>query len=113
MAIDKIQIQQVINNLLDNAVKFISDTNNPIIIISANKKWNNLYISIEDNGKWFEWIEIKDIFDKYSTWNRWTVWLGMGLYLCKKIISMHNGIIKASVSPSLHGAMFSITIPII
>lgn len=111
IAIDKIQIQQVISNLLDNAIKFISDNADPVIIISAYNEWNNLHICIEDNGKWFEWIEIKDIFDKYSTWNRWTVWLGMGLYLCKKIISMHNGTIEAGISPSLHGAMFSIKIP--
>lgn len=112
VSIDKIQIQQVINNLLDNAVKFL-DENNPTISISAHKKWSNLTLSIEDNGKWFEWIDIKDIFDKYSTGNRWTVWLGMGLYLCKKIISMHNGTIEASTSDSLKGAAFSISIPII
>lgn len=112
VSIDKIQIQQVINNLLDNAVKFLDD-NNPTISISAYKKWNNLTISIEDNGKWFEWINIKDIFDKYSTGSHWTVWLGMGLYLCKKIISMHNGTIEASTSDSLKGAAFSISIPII
>lgn len=112
VSIDKIQIQQVINNLMDNSVKFLNG-NNPTISISAYKKWNNLYISIEDNGKWFEWIDIKDIFDKYSTGSHWTVWLWMGLYLCKKIISMHNGIIEASISDSLQGAKFSISIPIL
>ncbi len=109
--IDKIQFQQVINNLLDNAVKFLSEEN-PTISLSSSKTWYLLEVIIEDNGTWFQWVQIQDIFDKYTTWSRWTIWLWMGLYLCKKIISMHNGTIEASLSERLKGAKFTITIPL-
>ena len=110
--IDKIQFQQVINNLLDNAVKFL-DCNNPLIAISASKKDNILEVVIEDSGKGFQWIKIADIFDKYTTGNKWTVWLGMWLYLCKKIVTMHNGTIEAMNSEDYKWAKFVISIPII
>ena len=109
--IDKIQFQQVISNLLDNAVKFLNGKN-PTITVSALKKWGFLVIIIEDNGLWFQWIQVQDIFEKYTTWSNWTIWLWMGLYLCKKIISMHNGTIEASSSKEGVGARFTITIPL-
>jgi K+-sensing histidine kinase KdpD len=109
--IDKIQFQQVINNLLDNAVKFTKHED-PLICISARKDNNILYVVIEDNGWWFEWVDIENLFDKYTIGSNWSTGLWMGLYLCKKIISMHNGTIEASVSPLHHGARFTITIPI-
>jgi signal transduction histidine kinase len=109
--IDKIQFQQVINNLLDNAVKFTKHED-PLICISARKDNNILYVVIEDNGWWFEWVDIENLFDKYTIGSNWSTGLWMGLYLCKKIISMHNGTIEASVSPLYHGARFTITIPI-
>ncbi len=108
--IDKVQFQQVINNLLDNAVKFTSGMDS-IIAISATKLGASLQLIIEDSGTGFQWVKISDIFDKYTTWNNGATGLGMWLYLCKKIISMHEGSIEASVSPRYHGACFTILIP--
>ena len=109
--IDKIQFQQVINNLLDNAVKFASGMDS-IIAISATKLGASLQLIIEDSGTGFQWVNINNIFDKYTTWNNWATGLGMWLYLCKKIISMHEGNIEASISTRYHGACFTILIPL-
>jgi two-component system phosphate regulon sensor histidine kinase PhoR len=110
--IDKVQFTQVIDNLLNNALKF-SDNKYPIINIKCYLEWKYIVIKIEDNWKWFKDIDINNIFWKYTTWTLSTVWIWLGLYLCKKIISMHNWIIKAKNSRKLWWACFILKIPVI
>lgn len=52
-SIDRIQLQQVITNILGNAVKFL-DKQKPMIMMEAQKIDGFLHIAIEDNGKGFE-----------------------------------------------------------
>ncbi|MDD2891610.1 MAG: HAMP domain-containing sensor histidine kinase [Candidatus Gracilibacteria bacterium] len=111
ISIDKIQFRQVITNLLQNAIKFL-DKKDSIIIVEAYKKKNTLTIIIEDNGRGFQGIDVEHLFDRYTTGNGNLIGLGMGLYLCKKIVDMHEGTILASIGERLGGAKFSITIPI-
>ncbi len=106
--LDRIQFQQVIDNILQNAVKFACPKN-PIIEVSASIQNEALIIIIEDNGQWFQNMDIQKIFDKYVTGWGVSSWLGMGLYLCKRIIEMHGGVIEAS---NAKGARFTITLPL-
>lgn len=111
ITLDKVQFRQVIDNLINNAVKVI-DKKKWKIYISCHKIKNNLLkISIEDNGKWFTDIEIENIFEKYSTGKSSSVWLWMGLYLCKTIVDMHWWNIQASFGKKLWWAKIIITIP--
>lgn len=112
LKIDKIQFRQVIENLISNAIKFTQGKNG-VICITGYKTKESLVVKIEDNGNGFEDIQIEELFDKYSKWNTNIVWLWMGLYLCKKIISMHQGSIQAGVSEEFGWAQFTIEIPII
>lgn len=109
--IDKVQFQQVLTNLLDNAIKFASTTDS-IVFLSANIDESKLIITVEDNGKGFSKASMKSIFDKYNTGSNKNIWLGLGLYLCRKIVTMHNGTIEASNSVRYWWACFTITIPI-
>ncbi|MDD5377261.1 MAG: ATP-binding protein [Candidatus Gracilibacteria bacterium] len=109
--IDKIQFQQVITNLLQNAVKFL-DKKDSVIIMEAYRKKGVLSVIIEDNGRGFQGINVESLFDQYVTGSRELIGLGMGLYLCKKIINMHGGTIIASIGERLGGAKFSIDIPL-
>lgn len=111
LEIDKIQFQQVIENILTNAIKFINKEN-WIIIVQTKKESKNFVLTIEDNWKWFEWISIEDLFDKYTKWTGGFTWLWMWLYLCKKIVEMHNWVITAEVSEKLKWAKIKITIPL-
>ena len=108
--IDQVQFRQVIDNLMNNAIKFV-DLNNPKIafIVTSNKK--NILIQVEDNGKGFEWWNIENIFDKYFTEKTSSIWIGIGLYLCKRIVEFHEGKIKAGFSEKLGWAKFIINIP--
>ena len=105
--IDRIQIQQVLSNLLENALKFRWDI--PLQIVVFLKKIDDkLYLSIEDNGTGFGDIDPNMIFDKYTTGSNKNIWLGMWLYLCKKIITLHDGSITASISKKHKWACFTI-----
>ncbi len=108
--LDKVQFTQVISNLLNNAIKF-AWYKQAIIKIKLTKSWDYIKILIEDNWSWFDKWELKDIFDKYSTWKGKSVWIWMWLYLCKKIVELHGGVIEAWNSKSLWWAKFKILIP--
>jgi len=108
--LDKVQFTQVISNLLNNAFKFL-DKNNPRIDVIVKNEWKNITIDIDDNWNWFKFWEWKYIFDKYSTGKWKSIWLGLWLYLCKKIVEYHKWEIKALNSEKLGGANFNLVIP--
>jgi len=98
--LDKIQFHQVLTNLLQNAIKFL-DKKESIILIEACIKDGLFHMNIEDNGRGFQGINTEHLFDRYSTGSGESIGLGMGLYLCKKIIDMHGGNISADISDRL------------
>lgn len=108
--LDKVQFSQVISNLLHNALKFCSK-DNPVVSIEVKEIKNNISIKIEDNWSWFRKREQEFIFEKYSTGYWKSIWLWLGLYLCKKIVELHAWTIKAWNSKKLWWAMISIIIP--
>ncbi len=108
--IDKIQFIQVISNLLNNSVKFLNKEIK-IIKITANLLWDMVELVIEDNWPWFNYGDENIIFEKYSTGKWKSVWIWMGLYLCKKIVELHMWKIVAENSKELWWAKFKITIP--
>jgi signal transduction histidine kinase len=64
--IDETQFRQVIQNLINNAIKFI-DPRHGKILVSMKQESQKICISIEDNGKGFDEIDISEVFEKYST----------------------------------------------
>ncbi len=105
--IDETQFRQVIQNLVNNSIKFI-DRKKPKILVNLYVKRDVVYISIEDNGEGFKNGENENIFSKYVTWSWSSTGLWMGLYLCKKIVELHKGSIHASNSKKLEWACFTI-----
>lgn len=93
--IDRIQFQQILNNLISNARKKFTKIENPKIIIQAIQDKNIFSLEIKDNGGGFVGIKPEEIFDRYKTGGLGTAGLGLGLYLCKVIIEMHDGTIEA------------------
>jgi len=110
LKIDQVQFRQAIDNLINNALKFAKKDASKILITAENK-WYNIQISIEDNWEWFKDTDIKNIFDKYSTWKTSWIGIGIGLYLCKKIVELHWGRIQADFSENLGWAKFVIKLP--
>lgn len=110
--LDKVQFKQVIDNLINNAIKVIN-SDEWEISISCKKINKEICIEIEDNWKGFSDLDIKKIFDKYSTGKWSSVWLWMGLYLCKTIVELHWWNIQAAFWKKLWWAKIIIKIPII
>lgn len=90
---DAVSIYEVITNLLDNAIKY-SKPNGQVLIRSYLTSDGNVETTIQDTGVGIPEGAISSLFDKFyrDYRNRSQVGgTGMGLYLCKAIISAHEG----------------------
>ena len=95
---DRDLIQQVIYNLLDNAVKFTPE--NGTIRVFAENTENLTRVTIRNTGAGVKAEEISRIFERFYKVDKSrsfdTKGVGLGLYIVKTIINMHDGEISAS-----------------
>lgn len=95
---DDIHITNVVNNLLDNAIKYHREDEPPSILIHTQNRRNGLLFSVKDNGIGISKENQRRIFDQFyrvPTGNLHNV-KGFGLGLCyvKKIIEEHEGNVR-------------------
>ncbi|MFR3755030.1 MAG: sensor histidine kinase [Enterocloster sp.] len=108
---DATLIEQVINNLLENAL-FHSGTNGPIDLVAASEK-SGLSVSIKDYGKgllpncWIRFLTAEGHRNNHTGDGH--KGMGIGLSICKTIINAHGGEIHAG--NHLRGAQFTFTLP--
>lgn len=109
---DTIQIQQVLINLLNNAIDAIAAANPISREIKLTISLDGLYvvINVEDSGSGIDSNLLPSIFQLFKTTKE--EGLGVGLWLSQTIIHKHQGFITAANSPS-GGALFSIRIPLL
>jgi two-component system sensor histidine kinase CiaH len=103
-------IQMLVNNLIDNAIKYAPKTSP--IHISLQEQNKKALLKVADEGFGISNEEKKKVFDKfYRTGNentRSAKGTGLGLYLCKKIVEDHKGYI--TVTDNLpQGSIFTVT----
>jgi PAS domain S-box-containing protein len=108
---DPIQINQLFQNLISNAVKF--NEKQPLVRISAENSGEYWKFSVEDNGIGIEPRNFKRIFQIFQRLHTRSEYAGsgMGLSICKKIIERHNGEIRLRSEPG-KGSTFIFTIPV-
>lgn len=104
---DKERIAQVINNLVNNAVKF---TDKGIIQIALNKEKDCVMVTVEDNGSGIDPEIMPNLFTKFTTKHHSGT--GVGLYISKKIIEVHGGQIWARNKLNGKGSTFTFSLPI-
>ena len=107
------RLSLVLSNLLDNAIKYRSDTPN---ISVETSEWNNLLqIKVKDNGIGIPAKELPYIFDQYYRVSTGDVHdvkgFGLGLTFVKKVIEEHNGRITVE-SEEGKGTCFTILLPL-
>ena len=110
-------IHQLFYNLINNALKFSTTDEQPLIAVTAEllTKFDieMVKITIADNGIGIDSDYITKIFNPFIRLNPKDKYegTGLGLSLCKKIIEQHFGIIEATGS-SGEGAIFTIILPL-
>ena len=111
--IDLLKIEEVVNNFINNALKY-SPHNYPVHI-TTSKADDKLYIAVKDFGKGIPIEDQVQIFDKFyrvnNKENKLVSGFGIGLYICKEIIQMHDGDIGV-LSDGNTGCTFWFTLPL-
>jgi two-component system sensor histidine kinase KdpD len=109
VAFDPLLMEQVLMNILDNAVKY-TPQGTPIEL-SANVQENDIIVNISDRGPGIPKGEEKRIFDKFVRGASTGGGLGLGLAICDAIVSAHGGRIWAE---NRHGggSVFCFALPI-
>jgi two-component system sensor histidine kinase KdpD len=106
---DALLIEQVLMNLLDNAVKYTP--REAPLDLSASLKGNSLLVELADRGPGIPEGEEKRIFEKFVRGSATRGGIGLGLAICHTIISAHGGDIWAENRPG-GGTVFRFTLPI-
>ncbi len=108
---DPTQLWRVFSNLIVNAVKH--NGTGLSITVNAIVEGEQIYCTVADNGVGMSQQQCDRLFDLYfrGTNVRNSVSLGLGLYLCKQIITAHGGEIGVKSAPQA-GATFWFTLPI-
>jgi signal transduction histidine kinase len=107
---DEDRITQVISNLLNNAIKFTSKKREGVISVSAERKKEEVIVSIKDTGEGISPEILPRLFTKFAT--RSFSGTGLGLYISKSIVESHGGKMWAENNPDGEGATFTFMLPL-
>ena len=122
---DRLQMRQLLQNLIGNALKYRKEDVNPEIEIKANlyeekisdsngeNILKDMYrITVADNGIGFDEKYVDKIFTVFQRLHGRNTYegTGVGLAICRKIVERHNGEITATSTPG-KGSTFIVTIP--
>jgi len=109
---DRIQLQQVMLNLIVNAVEAmlgIEDREPALLITSGSFNDNGVRIAVSDNGRGIDPQTAQHVFDAFSTTK--PEGMGMGLAISRSIIDAHGGRLWTEANDE-YGATFQFTLPI-
>jgi two-component system, LuxR family, sensor kinase FixL len=108
---DRIQLQQVILNLIMNGIEAMSgvvDRSRELHISSGRHDSNGVLVAVRDSGKGIAPESLDHLFETFFTTK--PDGMGMGLAICRSIIEAHGGRLWASPN-SPQGAVFQFTLP--
>ncbi|MFX1508644.1 MAG: ATP-binding protein [Promethearchaeota archaeon] len=110
--IDKERIQQVIDNILNNAVKNTHPDQRKIEMTVKGSP-TDIKIVISDNGSGIDPMNLTKIFKQFISIETEfsAAGTGIGLFLCREIMNAHGGTITAHSKGLGHGSKFTISIP--
>ena len=106
------RIEQIVANLLDNAVSFSGDNKEVKVIISKSNN-NEVIVNVLDEGEGFKEKDTNKIFNRFysNRPNKFGQHSGLGLNIVKNLVDLHNATIKASNRLNEKGASIEIIFP--
>jgi two-component system phosphate regulon sensor histidine kinase PhoR len=112
---DEVHLSNLVNNLIDNAIKYSKEDQPPVIRITTQSTERNIVIVFEDNGIGMNKETVKRVFEKFyraHTGNIHNVkGFGLGLSYVKTMVEAHGGEIKVD-SVLGKGSTFTIQFPL-
>jgi signal transduction histidine kinase len=109
---DRIRLREVLENLIDNAAKYMGSQPNPIIEIGMRSQGESPIFFVKDNGMGIEASYHDRIFSLFEKLNPTLEGSGIGLALVKRIVEMHGGQIWVESEGLGKGSTFCFTIPL-
>jgi len=109
---DRVQLQQVILNLVGNAVEAMSASDDRprqlLISTTRSDSSGDVLLAVQDSGSGIDPAQLERVFEAFYTTKPGG--MGMGLSICRAIVEAHGGKIWAT-QRAPHGAIFQITLP--
>jgi PAS domain S-box-containing protein len=110
--VDRSRIEQVLSNLIDNAVKYSPADSQITVSVAADT--DSLSVSVRDNGLGIDPDARQRLFNRFYRGTRTarnsSEGLGLGLYVARGIVEAHGGTISVESVPG-EGSVFTVTIP--
>jgi signal transduction histidine kinase len=106
---DRGKVGEVLFNLIDNAMKFVDESEGSIVV-STRLSGPNAMVSVRDNGTGIDPSIKERMFEKFTT--RSEKGSGLGLYIAKSIVEAHGGTIWAGNNSDGKGATFAFSLPL-
>lgn len=112
---DEVHLSNLVNNLMDNAVKYAKENTPPVIKLSTQSNGKNFTMRIEDNGIGMNRDTVKRVFERFYRAHTGNVHnvkgFGLGLSYVKTLVEAHDGDIKAE-STLGKGSTFTVDLPL-
>jgi signal transduction histidine kinase len=108
---DRVQVQQVVLNLILNAVEAMSSAEGrprDLLIRTEQHRPNGVLVAVSDTGPGIDPEHLESVFEAFYTTKSNGV--GMGLSICRSIIQAHGGRLWADANEA-RGAAFQFTLP--
>src|SRR5262249_26468776 len=112
LSVDRLRIEQVLTNLLDNAIKFSPD-GGPIEVNVDRPEPATARLVVRDHGIGVHPEHRSKIFERFYQAEpaaKHPAGMGLGLYISRQIVELHHGRITADF-PSDGGTRFEVTLP--
>jgi C4-dicarboxylate-specific signal transduction histidine kinase len=109
---DRVQLQQVLLNLIVNAIEAMSgvqDRPRELTIVSARSETDAVVVEVRDSGPGLEPDRAERVFEPFYTTKAQGI--GIGLSISRSIVEAHGGRLWATAN-SPHGAVFRFTLPV-
>jgi signal transduction histidine kinase len=107
---DRVRLRQVLQNLIENALKFMGDQPTPRIEVGARRKADRILCWVRDNGIGIEAPYVEKVFELFEQLDRTSPGTGIGLALVRRILEVHGGQIWAESKGKGAGTCFYFTL---